>query len=219
MIPLAKCLLRLFIILLFLFSTSCGYQFGQGRLPAKYHTICIPYVDGDTTGELTAALIKQITRSGAFRYVREGGDLLLNVSVCECAEDNIGFRYDRKREEKKETKSEENDDANPEVETPKEEKDEKLREKLNHSIIPIETRAYITAEVCVVDNCTGSTLLGPVRLLASVDFDHEYYYSPNQINSFSLGQLTDIETARDAVQRPLYNALAEKITAYIVHSW
>jgi hypothetical protein len=197
---------NLLLLLPLIFNLSCGYQFGQGCLLTKYQTMSIPYVIGDTTGELTAILIKQISRSSAFRYVREGGDLVLNVSLCECSEENIGFCYD--------TKKDKND---------REDKERDSREcrkrEFNHSIIPIESRATIIAEVTVIDCSSGCNVLGPAKLFASVDFDHDYYYSPDRINVFSLGQLTDVDAARDAVQTPLYTALAEKISEYILHSW
>lgn len=203
---LMKSLLLLFPLL---FSLSCGYQFGQGSLPSKYQTISVPYVEGDISGELTAILIKQISRSGSFRYVSDNGDLILYVTLCDCSEENIGFSYDTKKNK---------DDKHRRKDGKKDNSGCNKRD-FNHSIIPIESRATIIAEVTVVDCSSGCTVLGPAKLIASVDFDHDYYYSPNKINVFSLGQLTDVDEARDAVLTPLYRALAEKITEYIIHSW
>ena len=202
-----KSLLLLFPLLL---SLSCGYQFGQGSLPTKYQTICIPYVEGDVSGELTAILIKQISRSGGFRYVRDNGDLILYVTLCDCSEENIGFCYDTKKNK---------DDKHGKKDERRDSGDCCKNRDFNHSVIPIESRATILAEVTVVDSSSGCNVLGPAKLLASVDFDHDYYYSPDKINEFSLGQLTDVDAARDAVQTPLYTVLAEKITEYIIHSW
>jgi hypothetical protein len=190
--------LKLFVYLSFFFFlplfTGCGYQFGQGSLPHCYQTVSVPYVEGDEFGQFTACLIKEVSRSGALTYCSEGGDLILKVFLCDCYEDNIGFRYDRKKE-----------------------RDEK--ERLRKSIIPVEARATLVAEVTVVDATSGCTVLGPAKILGSVDFDHDYYYSRHGINTFSLGQLTEVESARDDVKRPLYVVLAKKITEFLVNSW
>ena len=104
--------------------------------------------------------------------------------------ENVGFRYDRKRDD-----------------------------RLSHSMSPTETRVKVLAEVAVQDCCSGETVLGPARIYASVDFDHDYYYSRDGINVFSLGQVTDFDAAHDAVQSPLNRVLAQKIVDYVIHSW
>lgn len=184
----------------FLILSSCGYQFGQGSLPQKYHTISVPYVKGDYvkgdyvkgdyTGKLTAELIHEIARSGAFRYDHDCGELILQTVIVDYKEENIGFRYDRDKELKR-----------------------------THSIIPIETRATILAEVSVIDSRSGCVVQGPARISADVDFDHDYYFSRDIVNRTSLGQVADIDEARDAVLTPLNKILAEKIVDYVIHSW
>ena len=171
--------------------SSCGYRFDQKEgLSARYATISVPYVDGDRDGSLTAAVVEEIVRSGSFEYRRDGGALVLEIEQVDLREENIGFRYDRKK-----------------------------RGKLTKDIIPTETRIISVVEVAVIESVSGCTVLGPVRLSASVDFDHDYYFSRDEVNVFSLGQLIDIDEAYDAVQTPLYQALAEKIVAYITQSW
>lgn len=177
-------------LLLLLFCGSCGYQFGQGCLPSTYKTINIPYVQGDKTGELTATLIKEVSRSGAFQYRRGSSDLVLYVSIVDYLEENVGFRFDRDK-----------------------------KEELTDSIIPTETRVTVVAEVTVIESCSGCTVLGPSRIYAKVDYDHDYYFSRDAVNIFSLGQLTDYDAAHDAVQRPLNKVLAEKVVDYVIHSW
>lgn len=183
------------LILIFgisIFLLGCGYQMGLGQegLPSRYSTISVPYVKGDLDGTLTSAIIKEIVRSGSFQYQYSGGALVLNVIKMEIDEDNIGFRYDRKK-----------------------------GGALTRDIIPTETRITILVEVSVTEAISCSTVLGPVLLSASVDYDHDYYSSRNGVNIFSLGQLTDLETAYDAVQDPLSRAIAEKIVDYISQSW
>lgn len=171
--------------------SGCGYKCGQGDgLASRYSSISVPYVSGDQDGTLTSAIIKEVVKSGYFEYHYCGGSLILNVKNVELDEENIGFRYYRKK-----------------------------RGTLKHEIIPTETRITIFVEVWVTEAASGATILGPVRLSESVDYDHDYYSSRDGINIFSLGQLSDMEAAYDAVQIPLNRAIAEKIVDYITQSW
>ena len=180
----------LFLVLtLFLFS-SCHYQFGRGDLSNQYRTISVPYVKDDQKGELTANLIKRLESSGAFHYVSQGGDLILKVELLEFREENLEFRYDRKR-----------------------------TGELKHSIIPTETRVTALAEVFVIEGATGKVVRGPTRITASAEFDHTYYATPEEVNVFSLGQLNDFDDARDAVMHPLNRHLSERIVDYVINSW
>lgn len=169
---------------------GCQYQFGRGELAERYSTISIPYVEGDQKGELTTEIIKKLSASGAFRYVTNGGDLLLKIKIIELYDQNIDFRYDRKK-----------------------------RGELKKSIIPTESRFTVVAEVLLVEFGTGQTIRGPTRITASTDFDHTYYTTRDEINIFSLGQLSDIDVARDAAKHPLNRHLAERIVDYVINSW
>lgn len=140
-------------------------------------------------GLLTAAVIKRIARSGTFQYQNCGGTLLLKIKLLDLRDENIGFRYDRKK-----------------------------KGELKKTIIPTETRVTAIAEIAL-ETGTGCVLLGPVRLSTFVEFDHDYYSSRNAVNIFSLGQVSDIDAAYDDVQDPLYYALAEKIVDFISESW
>jgi hypothetical protein len=174
-----------------LLAGGCGYRVGNGEgLPACYSSISVPYVDGDMEGYLTAAIVKEIVRSGAFQYRYCGGSLILNVTQLDIDEDNIGFRYDRRK-----------------------------RGTLTSDIIPTETRMTILVEVSVTDAASCCTVLGPVQLSASVDYDHDYYSSRDGVNIFSLGQLSDLDEAYDAAQTPLNRTIARKIVDYITQSW
>ncbi len=178
------CFLSLFLLI------GCHYQFGHGDLSTRYFTISVPYVDGDKDGELTANLIEKISTSGAFQYRHSGGELILKAKVIELRDENIGFRYDRKKQG-----------------------------NLKRAIVPTETRLNALVEVSVIEAATNKIMRGPTRITASIDFDHDYYYSRNAVNIFSLGQLSDIDAAYDAVMRPLNRCLAEKIVDYIINSW
>lgn len=173
-----------------LFLSGCGYRFGPGNLASKYSTISVPYAEDDWDGSLTTAVINEIATQGIFEFRRDGGALILKIKILDYRDENVGFRYDRKKTGER-----------------------------KHTIIPVETRVTITTEVMVVDACTLQSVLGPVVLSADVVFDHEFYSSRNGINIFSLGQLTDFDEAYDAAMRPLNQAMAQKIVDYVNDSW
>lgn len=177
-------------ILILLLLSGCGYQMGQGTLPAQYQTITVPYIEGDMTGEMTSALIREISRSGGFEYKTCSAQLILKVAIIEIKDENIGYRYDLNK-----------------------------KGRLTHAIIPTESRITALAEVTVLDGCKLCPVLGPVRIYASVDFDHAYYFVRDGENIFSLGQVNDYDEAYDAVMRPLGKVLADKIVDFVVYSW
>lgn len=182
--------LVLWVALLALFLSGCNYQFGSGELASRYSTMSIPYAEGDLDGHLTAEVIKKISTSGAFRYVVSDGDLLLQIKVVEVRDQNIGYRYDRKRDE-----------------------------HLKHSIIPSESRLTAVVEVTVIDQFRNEAVRGPTLITASLDFDYDYYKVQHGANVFSLGQLSDVDSARDAARHPLDARLADRIVEYLVNSW
>lgn len=175
----------LFLPILLLLA-GCGYRWGQGSVVSSYQTISIPYVEGDEDGSLTAAIIKQISQSGTLRYCDSGGSLSLRVKLVDTNDENVSFRYDHKKDG-----------------------------RLSRSVIPDETRITAEVEVAVVESVSGKTIMGPVRLFADVDFDHDYYSSRHGINVFSLGQLTDYDEAYDAAQSPLNKRIAQKIVDFM----
>lgn len=182
----AFCLFALLLSIL----AGCGYRFGTGNLPAQYHTISVPYAEGDFDGSFTSELVQEISASGAFSYRNEGGDLILKVNLLDFNDQNIGFRYHRSK-----------------------------KGRLTRSIVPTETRLSILAEITLIDACTGLCVLGPCQLTGSIDFDHDYFSSRHGINIFSLGQLSDYDAAYDAAKKPLYQVLAQKIVDFMINSW
>lgn len=169
---------------------GCGYQFGTDGIISQYSSIAVPYVKGDLNGNLTSAIIKEISESGKNLVFKKNGDLILKISIIELNDENIGFRYDRNK-----------------------------KDRLTRSIIPTETRTTESVEMILTEACSGKVILGPIIISASVDFDHDYYLSQNAVNVFSLGQLTDYDQAKDAVCCPLNKALAKKIVDYVTESW
>lgn len=192
---------RLALVAFALVVCSCGYHFGQGAIISQYRTVTVPFVEGDRDGTFTAALVEDISRSGCLTYRCEGGEVILYVTLLDLYDENVGYRYDRKKESK--------DDGD----------EHDKEEALTHSIIPIETRVHVLAEVTLVEACSGCEVLGPVQLREFVDFDHDYYFSREGINVFSLGQVNDIDTAHDDVFKPLSHKLAQKIVDYINAAW
>ena len=181
---------RLLLLLLLSSTCACGYHWGEGGLLKKYKTISVPYVEGDEDGSLTATLIREINASGAFRYCDRGGALTLKVSIIDYQDEHIGFQYDQKK-----------------------------HGEYKKLIIPDETRTTLLAEVILTETATGRVALGPARIAASITFDHDYYATRHRINVFSLGQLTDIDTAQEAAIRPLHRRLAKKVVDYITVDW
>lgn len=172
------------------FFSSCQYQFGRGELAGQYQTIAIPYVEGDQEGGVTAEVIKRMSETGALRYVSSHGELILKIKLIEFRDENIGFRYDRKKQG-----------------------------ELKKTVIPTETRLNAVAEVIITEASSGKIIRGPTRIKTSIDFDHDFYSSYHEINVFSLGQLNDYDAAHDAVMYPLNRQLAEKIVDYVTQSW
>lgn len=180
---------KLLTLIILVVCSSCGYQFGLGDLSQQYRTITVPYVVGDLNGNLTAAIVRQLTSSGLFEYCYEGGDLNLIVKIIDFRDENIGFRYDVNK-----------------------------KGEIVDSVIPVETRVTAIVEVMLVDSASGDVIRGPVRIAANEEFDHDYYESHSDVNVFSLGQLIDYDAARDAASVPLNAVIAEKIRDFIINS-
>lgn len=179
----------LFLLLLCLFS-GCGYRVEENFSESTApQYVNIPYIEGDLDGKLTAALIKELSTSGKYLYSPSGESILI-VRIDDYYDENIGFRYDRSK-----------------------------KGKLKHFIIPTETRSYMLVEVELRSACTECLEREPVKIMASIDYDHDYYTIRHGVNIFSLGQLTDVDSAEEAAIVPLEKKMAEKIVDYVVYGW
>jgi hypothetical protein len=177
------------LILLVLCCVSCGCGYQLASSNPYYaKTIYVPFVDGDIDGDLTAAVIRQIASSNNLKYKECNTDLTLYVRILNDRSENIGFRYERNNEG-----------------------------MLTRTVIPTELRYSVLVEITVRD-AFGCDVVGPVRISANTDLDHDYYFTEHGVNEFSLGQLTDIDGARDAMVVPLNRKLAEKIVDYVSNS-
>ncbi len=148
-------------------------------------TVCIPYVQGDATGELTSRLVEAVSDQPGFR-VDESGKYLLRVKLLNTREEKIGFRYDPK----------------------------KLRDG-EKDLILSETRAKSLAEVSLVDRYTNEIIAGPAYILGNIEYDHQENTIDSNINDLSLGQLSDIDTAQDVTYIPQDRDLSQKISLWL----
>ncbi len=171
---------------------GCGYHF-----PDKDEkvSISIPYVQGDEEGALTQELIKQISASTFYEYVREGGDIILKTVILGSGSEQTGFRYDR----------------------------EKKTGELEKNLVVSENRRLITAEVTLIDGITSEIVYGPVQVVGSSDYDYSdvnslpslSFIGPTgkieSLQQFSLGQMDSIEGAQDDAALATYRSLARQI--------
>ncbi len=180
---------KLIAALLFLLA-SCGYRLDENYSPEGAPVaINIPYIEGDEEGRLTAELIRELSASGRYYYTRSACTAL-EVIIIDYYDENIGFRYDRSK-----------------------------KGKLKDYIIPVETRAFMLVEVRLRSGQCAALCREPVRISASIDYDHDYYTIRHGVNIFSLGQLTDVDSAEEAALVPLEKKMAEKIVDYVIHGW
>jgi hypothetical protein len=170
-------------------TTSCGWHLADSLSPHKKQTISIPYISGDSDGSLTSCVVEQIEQQGGLKYVPDGGAYTLSVELLDSKSQHIGFRQDPKK-----------------------------LTKGKHKLIPSETRRKLLAKVEVIDALSQKIIIGPAYIVGSCDFDHQNYSLKNDINNFSLGQLTDIDTAYDVVDIPLHRDLARNIAQYLANA-
>ncbi len=180
----------LFFIFSVLFLSSCGYHAGYGGIVSSYHTITVPYAKGDTYGELTAALIQEIGACGLLNYQNEEAELILRVELDNPENRNIGFRFDRRK-----------------------------NKQLSERLIQSEGRLSLRSYVQVIDASNGELLLEPLWIEESLDFDHDFYSSRDEINVLSLGQVNEIEESKQVAIHALYGRLAKKIVSYLNNIW
>jgi hypothetical protein len=170
--------------------SSCGYQYGHGPLLEKYSSMSIPYIGGDKEGRMTAELVRQLSSSGSFTYKNTDAELKLHVKVLDSHEEHVGYQFAR--------------DTNNQV---------------LDAIVPTEGRLRHLVEVSVEEVSSGKILLGPKRISADVDFDFDPDLSQENVTSFSLGQFSAVDSARDVAERPLGKEVAKKIVSYVNNSW
>ncbi len=169
-------------------SGCSGWKMANGHSSAK-KSVRIPYVQGDSSGELTAALAEALDEQLSF-HVDEQGHYELRVKLLDSKEEKIGYRYD-----------------------PIE-----LKEEGKRVLILNESRAKTLAKVSLVNRHTNEVLKGPAHILGNVEYDHQENTLDNDIQDFSLGQLSDVDTIHEARNIPIYRDLAQKIAMWLQES-
>ncbi len=90
--------------------------------------------------------------------------------------------------------------------------------KKHKKIIPSENRSQMLVKVTLVDRGTKKAYIGPAYILGSIDYDHQNSSVDNNILAYSMGQLADIDTARDVTYIPLYRDIGNKIAIWLQNS-
>jgi hypothetical protein len=182
---------RKLVTLAVLLSSCGGYQPGHGSdLACEYESICLSYIDGDRAGVLTSAVAHEISTSSPFTYTHTGGDHSREIEVVEVGDHPVGYRYDTNQ-------------------------NQQLIDKLGIA----EGRLKATAQVKIYARSSGCCVAGPIKVSAAGDYDHDYYSHSDTSPAFSLGQLDDLDVARDAAGESLDKELAKKIVDYISNHW
>ena len=83
-------------LILLTLTSSCGFHLASSMQPEKAKTVSIPYVEGDSDGQLTAAIIEAVEKQGGLRYTKGEGRFTLKVKQVDSSIENIGFRFDPK---------------------------------------------------------------------------------------------------------------------------
>ncbi len=170
---------------------SCsGYRFGGYGMFSSHTTVDVPYVEGDSDGRLTAALVRELATRGVAVYSNSGAEHFLAVRFVDFADENIGFRYDRDK-----------------------------NNVILNDVVQREGRARALIEISVIESATGEAVWGPKSLGASIDYDYGLGNSSENLLSYSLGQLDTAEVASDSALDSLYRALAKKIVDYVNYVW
>ncbi len=175
-----RCLVALLLL------AGCGFHFIGEGLPSRYDSIMIPYPEGDQHGHLANELVREVGRSGAFRYSKRNGELTLLVRIKDIHHKQIGFR-----------------------------RDVDATDSYTKRILPSEGRVVAYAEVELIETGSGKAVFRPVVVRASADYDHDYYTTKDRAFRFSLGQLDDIHVAEQQAMEPLYRALAKRIVDFL----
>ena len=179
--------------------SSCGYRGEDSFLQSQYSSITVPFVEGDEDGSLPSAIARELSISSPIPYSPSNCDLILRVKILDIDDDNVGYRYDRKK-----------------------------RGAIRKRLIPCETRLTVSLEAAVENPCR-EVVHPKVIITANQDFDHDYYTTRNfdpenhttnyGVNIFSLGQLSEIDAARDTVITPINAIISKKIVDYLSDSW
>lgn len=170
--------------------TSCGYRVAPSMDTQNTKSVSLSFVNGDISGDLTSSVVTALSQQPGFEYIADGGMYRLEVTLLDQDQEKIGYRFQNKK-----------------------------NVAGDHKIIPSEGRGMALAEVRLIENSTNKITLGPAFILGTAEFDHQNNSLDNNIQRFSLGQLTDIDTTEDVLYVPLYRNLSEKIATWLQSSF
>lgn len=178
---------------------ACGYRWQPESFQRP--TVTVPFVSGDEEGTLTMEIIRALSSSGVAEVVSFGGTYKLQVSILNSTAENIGFRQDP----------------------------QKVDGKVRINLLACEGRKTMVVEAAL---CQGEQVAyGPYQITADAEYDYVDGDSIQDLTfvnpmgtvvtvlPFSLGQLESVESAQEAVTRPLYRRLAQKIVDAIASEW
>lgn len=184
-------LVKFFCLFLAIFFEGCGYH----GVSKDQLAISIPYIQGDSKGNLNRAIAYDLSSNGLFSIVQSNAQRTLEVKIVKDRSDRVGFRYDT----------------------------DNVSGSLEKNLLGIEDKRSITVEVCLIDSSSGKKLWGPFEISASIDYDYTDPGSPKDLlvvttpmPQFSLGQLDAWDGAYEDAEVPLFHKLAEQITIAII---
>lgn len=177
-------------LLSLLLLSSCGYRVAPSMDQKTTKSVSLSFIRGDETGDLTASVVKALSEQPGFEYIADGGSFRLEVSLLDQDQEKIGYRLQNVK-----------------------------NVAADHKIIPSEGRSMALVEVRLIENSSNKVALGPAFILGTAEFDHQNNSLDNNIQRFSLGQLTDIDTTEDVLHIPLYRNLSQKIATWLQSSF
>lgn len=155
-------------------------------------SIAVPYVQGDDTGMMTAALVRQVNHQPHLNYTNHCADLELRVCLNPPRDENVGFWYAPKK-------------GKPGFYT--------------NIIVPIEAKVTLTAKVEVYDHRSNKVIFGPCKVSSFLEYDFNSDLTNINQHRFSLGQLEMHNIAKGFAMRSCFDLLAEKIVDTVAHAW
>ncbi len=150
----------------------------------------MPYVEGDTEGDVTSQVIQSVCQSGAWKYQTLEAELILKVKIIDTKIEDTGYnRFFNQNAQ------------------------------IKRWMVPNEQRMSILAEVSVIDEATSKVILEPHSISADVNYDFDPEFNETNLVGFSLAQYNFIENAQRIARTPLNERLAENIVDYLLNSW
>ncbi|MCH9610463.1 MAG: hypothetical protein S4CHLAM81_12410 [Chlamydiales bacterium] len=172
-----------------LLLTSCGYHFGTSQ---EDREVTIPYVKGDDSGLLTAALVRQVNHESDLHYKSRCADYEMRVCLSSPRDENVGFWYAPKK---------------------------KTPGAFTNIIVPMEAKLTLTAKVEIYNCQTNTRVFGPCKVTSFLEYDFNSDLTNINDHTFSLGQLEMHNIAKGYAMRSAFDLLAEKIVDTVAHAW